>query len=110
MPNTNPQCVKWANERTRVLANKVDDLDDAINDYITDWTSQGLSALITAAGAAELIADGSDVDGRPRMSGTQMTNFRAALLQLQASYAASVSGVGASVTAIVSPIKTRIVE
>jgi hypothetical protein len=106
---TNAQVVKFANERARTMADEIVYLDRLIAAWLADWTAQGMSAAITAdaAGTTSNITDGSETDGRQRVTGTELVNLRAALLQLQASLAAVVSGVGASPRSIADGIQVN---
>ena len=105
---TNPQIIVFANERARTMADRVVSLSAAIDAWLSDWTAQGMSAAITAAGVAENIADGSEYDGRQRVTGTKLVNFRAALLQLQSALTSTaVAGVGATPKAIADGIQVN---
>jgi hypothetical protein len=105
---TDPQIVRWSNERARVLADRLEQAEAAINAYLADWTAQGVSALITAAGATNAIADGSETDGRQRVTGTKLVNMRAALLQLQTALDTTlVAGVGATAKSILDGVQVN---
>ena len=67
---TDPQVTTWANTRVRSLADKAAALNAALVAYKSDYTAQGIAALVNAAGASQVIADGSATDGRPRITGT----------------------------------------
>lgn len=106
--NTDPQVVKFANERARTMADKLSLLHYEIEAWLANWTSQSISAQITAAGAEEVIDDGSSADGRAPITGTQLINMRAGLLQLQTALdTTAVSGVGAAPFAIVDAIQVN---
>lgn len=42
---------------------------------LEDYTAGGIGALITAGGSSNLIADGSETDGRNRISGDNVFNL-----------------------------------
>jgi hypothetical protein len=103
-----PQIVVFANERARTIADKVVSFSAQVDAWLADWSAQGMSALVTAAGAAETIADGSATDGRQRITGTKLVNLRAALLQLQTALTATaVAGVGATPKAVADGIQVN---
>ena len=96
--DTNAQVIAWSNGRMRPIVNAIDAVCFQIDQYITDYGTQGIAALINQVGAGEIIQDGSDTDGRPQVTGTQIENLEAALLQLQtAAETTLVSGVGVTV-------------
>jgi hypothetical protein len=105
---TDSQIIKFANERARTIADEVARLHYAIEGWLADYTAQGISALITAAGATNVIADGSETDGRVRITGTQLVNLRAALLQVQTAVdTTTVSGVGVAPFGIANGIQVN---
>ena len=96
--STNPQLNAWADNRARVIADKIIQLRYAIDAYLTDYTASGIAALITADGAANTMGA---QDSRIAITGTQIVNQRAALLQVQTAISTTlVSGVGATVAAV----------
>ena len=104
---TNPQLVLWANQRVRPLVNKLQNILLSAQQFQTDYANQSISSQITTAGGANLMADGSDVDGRPRVSGTQIQNLKAAIDQIVTAMATTnVSGVGVPPSTILGQIKT----
>ena len=68
---TNPQVVKFANERGRPLADVAEQLYQSCKRYQQEW------ATVTVPNTADLVADGSEVDGRKRISGAHVTNLKA---------------------------------
>ncbi|MEO0250156.1 MAG: hypothetical protein ABIN58_11655, partial [candidate division WOR-3 bacterium] len=73
MPDiTNAQIVRFANERARVFA---DALEEA---YLTAKRLQDeYNALgVTIPDTADLVADGSDVDGRKRITGSHLVAIK----------------------------------
>jgi len=108
MPNiTDVQVVKFSNERARTLADKMTALYADLVAYANDYAAQGIAAKIAAAGAANNVGDGADVDGRPIITGTSLVNFKAATLQLQTSYETNVSGVGSPITTVQNGIQVN---
>lgn len=106
--NVDPKITAWANGRVRPLADKLAAAYYALQAYINDYTTQGISATITADGASAPIGDGSDVDGRPRITGTQIINLEAALVALKTQMDTTlISGVGTTTLAIISPIQVN---
>ncbi len=96
--SANVQLNQWADSRARVIADKLTQLRYMIDAYLSDYAAQGIAAAITADGIANLM--GSQ-DGRTAISGTQIVNQKAAILQIQiAMETTPVSGVGATVAAI----------
>ena len=72
---TNAQVVAFANNRVRPLADKLNRARNEALEVLADYNAQGIGSLINAAGDSNLIADGSAVDGRPRMSGGDIYNL-----------------------------------
>lgn len=108
MPNiTDVQVVKWANERARTLADQMTALYAHLVAYQADYAAQGIAAKIVAAGASNPVGDGAETDGRPVITGTMLTNFKAAVDQLKTAYDAAVTGVGSSVAVIQNGIQVN---
>ena len=105
---TDVQVVRFANERTRVLADKLEALYFELSAYRSDYAGQGISAKITAAGASGTIADGSDVDGRQRITGVSIQNLAAGLTQLQTAWDTTlVAGVGATLKSMLDTVQVN---
>jgi hypothetical protein len=105
---TDTQVVRWSNERARTLADLLTRTSYVLSGFIADYAAQGIAAKITAAGAANNVGDGAATDGRPFVTGTQLTNLRAAALQVQTAIDTTlVSGVGTSVKAIADAIQVN---
>ena len=106
--NTDAQVIAWANQRLRPIANEVEKLKYMLDAYINDYGAQTIVSLINQAGASLIIADGSDSDGRPQVTGTMVINAEAAFLQLQTAINTTlVTGVGSTVHTILSAIQTN---
>lgn len=92
---TDPLVVNWANTRVRPIADALRHVDDLIVSYKADYAAQGINAALVAAGASQLIADGSATDGRVRITGTTIQNLKACIDQVQTAMDTTlVSGVG----------------
>lgn len=101
----NLQLNKWADERSRTLCDELEKMLLVIDSYLTDYAAQGIAALITADGTANLMGA---QDGRIPITGTQIVNLKAGLLQLQvASETTLVAGVGTTVKAIVDSMQVN---
>ena len=101
----NLQLNQWADQRVRTIADKIVTLQYAIDAYLTDYASQGIGALITSDGAGNL--EGTQ-DGRIPITGTQVVNQKAAILQIQVAIETTlVSGVGATVASICAAIQVN---
>lgn len=86
----NPQLTSFCNERLRPFADRVAALDAEIPAILSTYIARSLETLITKT-PADLIADGSDVDGRTRVIGDDvfkiiafMNDFKAILDKLGA--------------------------
>lgn len=109
MPETtDPQVVDWANTRARPICDAIRRLDELINSYKVDWAAGGISALITTAGPSQLIADGSAIDGRVRVTGLTIQNLKACLDQMQTAMdTTNVTGVGSPPMTTVNAIQVN---
>jgi hypothetical protein len=109
MPDiTDPQVVVWANERARTIADAIVAFEAKLGGWVADYAAQSIASQISAAGAAEIIADGSDTDGRARITGTQILNLNAAINQVRTAISTTlVSGVGTTAKAIADAIQVN---
>lgn len=73
--NTDVQVVKFANERVRIFADLLAKTRAAGISLVEDYTAQDIGTKIDTAGAGLLIADGSDRDGRSRITGGSIYNI-----------------------------------
>jgi len=92
------------------MADAIEQFSAKVDAYITDYNAQGITALATAdqAGIGANISDGYAVDGRQPVTGTELVNLRAAVLQLQTALTTTlVSGVGTTVKAIADGIQVN---
>jgi len=105
---TDPQLFRWANERARPTGDTIERAIAVLVAYQADYTAQNINALIVAAGSSNYIGDGSATDGRPRITGLQLQNQKAAIDQLVTAFAVTtVPGVGATPRAINLPIQVN---
>ena len=107
---TNPQIVVFSNERARVMADHLVRFSAEVDAWLTDYAAQGIAAAITgdANGASANIGDGSATDGRQRVTGTEIVNLRAGLLQVQTALTSTlVSGVGTTAKSIADGIQVN---
>ena len=108
MEISNPQIVTFANDRARTIADQILRFSAIVDAFISDYAAQGIASAITAAGASQMIADGSEIDGRQRVTGTKIINLRAALGQLQAALTTTlVTGVGATAKSVADGIQVN---
>lgn len=80
MAVTNPEVVKFSNERSRPLADLVAGAFQAIMSYAQLWDAKGLGSIIPNDGT--VIADGSDVDGRTPITGADLHQLKALCVDL----------------------------
>lgn len=103
--SANAQLNSFADTRVRTIADKVTACRLAIDSFLTDFAAFGINALIVADGASNL--EGTQ-DSRIPISGTQVQNLKAALLQVQVAIETTlVSGVGATVAAVCDAIQVN---
>jgi hypothetical protein len=76
MPDiTDPQVVVFANNRIRPLADKLYSAYYAAKSVNQDYNAGDIGTQINTAGSGNLIADGSEVDGRTRITGGDIYNM-----------------------------------
>ena len=98
---TNPLIVNWANSRARTIADKLVQLNYALLGYQQDYASAGIAAALTAAGATGNIVNGSAVDGRTPVVGTDLQNLIAGVnAVLTALATTNIPGVGVPMATI----------
>lgn len=106
--STNPALNAFADERVRPLADLVTELRLKIDSYLTDHDAYGITTMIsndTPSGAADLMGT---QDSRIPITGTQILNFRAAMVKLQANIETDlVSGVGATAACVCNAIQVN---
>ena len=84
-----PQLKTYANEHLRVIADRLAALDDDVVDATAIYYARDLGTYIDGAGASNLIADGSETDGRTRCTGGDVYNFVTLLSDLTTFLAAN---------------------
>lgn len=71
MPDiTNPEAVRFCNEKARVLADLATRYYYTSLALLNEWDATGMGATIP--NTADVVADGSDVDGRSRITGAMV--------------------------------------
>ena len=73
--NTNAQVVEWANADARQIADAMVRLIARTAAAKATYLARDLATPIEAAGAGNLITDGSQTDGRTRVSGGDIYNL-----------------------------------
>ena len=71
---TNPEAVKFCNERVRVAADKLAQLYSVAKSVQQEWTANDLATII-AFDNPDLVVDGSATDGRHPISGEDVNNL-----------------------------------
>lgn len=94
MPDiTNPQAITFANEKIRVAANLLAQLDNFANAVVNEWNAAGGTSLIP--NTADVIVDGAATDGRPVITGAKANAIINRLTELRSTNAATGLAVGA---------------
>lgn len=78
---TNPQAVRFCNERVRRAADRFAQLYYRCCVLRDEWTAQGMASLIPNDAGSEVI-DGSQTDGRPIITGADVHNMKDRVLDL----------------------------
>lgn len=73
MPNSNPQAVRIANEKIRVLADAMAGLYNAFKSAQIEFTAEGWGSLFP--NDSEVIVDGSAQDGRTPITNAEIRSF-----------------------------------
>lgn len=83
MPDiTNPQAVRFCNERVRQAADKFGQLYNWCVAVQNEWAAQGVSALIPDDDSP--IIDGAQTDGRPLITGADVNTLAARVAEFTA--------------------------
>lgn len=72
MAITNPEAVKFSNEFARVFADALVTAYDSAVSYRAYWDARSNLSVLFPDNATEIVADGSDIDGRPTMTGQKV--------------------------------------
>ena len=81
-----PQAVKFSNEKIRIAADKLSQLNYLANEIIDDWFASGMDKSIT--NTADIILDGSENDGRTIITGADAVNIITRLIEFRDDMAA----------------------
>lgn len=72
MAITNPEAVAFSNAFSRVFADALVTAYDSAVAYKAYWDARSNLSALFPNSAAEIVADGADVDGRPQMTGDKV--------------------------------------
>lgn len=79
----------FCNSDLRIIADLLTRLDVRATGAIETYNARNLGSIIDSAGAGNLIADGSETDGRTRCVGGDVYNFVTLMTELEAFFAAN---------------------
>lgn len=85
---TNPEAVKFCNEKVRTAADKLAQLYYTAKSVSQEWTANNLGAII-AYDNMDLVVDGSAQDGRHPISGSDVNGLMNRLNEIVADMEAS---------------------
>ena len=91
---TSPQAIKFSNEKIRVAADLLAQLDNFAAAMINEWDAAGGSSLIP--NTSDVIIDGAATDGRPVITGAKANNIINRLSELRSTNAATGLAIGAT--------------
>jgi hypothetical protein len=83
---TNPQAVRFCNERLRTAADKLSQAYNFAASVTKEWRSHGGTSLVP--NSTDAVVDGSAKDGRPPIVGSDVSNMINRLDELVADYEA----------------------
>jgi hypothetical protein len=83
MPITDPNAIRFANERIRVAADLLAQVDNLAGAIINEWNAQNLGNVFT--NDSTVVDDGAETDGRPVITGAKVTNIVTRLTELRGS-------------------------
>jgi hypothetical protein len=72
---TDPQVVAFANQETRPMSDALYLAYRRAQNFVENYIHGGMGNLIDAGGTANLVADGSETDGRTRITGQDIINL-----------------------------------
>lgn len=75
MPNTDPQVVAFANGLVRPMADRFHSLYLNCVNLVAAFNTGDIASQIEAAGAGEILVDGSQTDGRTQITGGDIYNL-----------------------------------
>lgn len=88
MAITNPQAVKFSNEKARTLANAIQTMDRTLSQFMLDVVT-AFEANTGANADGEVIEDNATLDGRPVVTKVNVAELKFVVEQLQATMAVS---------------------
>ena len=88
---TNPEAVKFCNERVRIAANRLNSAYQFAKQVSAEWTANSDLATNIAYDNPDVVVDGSATDGRHPISGIEVNNLMTRLNELIADYEANSS-------------------
>ena len=86
MAITNPQAVKFSNEKARTLANHIASMDRTLTQFMLDVVT-AFEANTGGNTNGEVIEDGATIDGRPVVTKVNVAELKFVVEQLQAAMA-----------------------
>ena len=97
--NDNPQVVAFVNDKTRRAADRIISAIRTLRQHVADYSADGIGPLVVGDQTLlnELIADGSQTDGRTRLLGYDVDNFNDKCIALLA-YIDGQAGMEAALT------------
>lgn len=105
MAITNATLIRFSNERARVMADLLGQAYYYSKLFADMWNANNGDVAIPNS-AAEIVQDGSDVDGRVRVSGADLHNLKARADELIALYEANTDEkLGHILSVAVNPIR-----
>jgi hypothetical protein len=104
---TNPEVVRWSNERLRTIADQVVRLKYVIDAFTADYTEQDIEGFLAANSSEDRVVDGSLQDGRPPVTRLDIVNGALAVAALQALLAANVGSTGKSAFDILNSVQVN---
>lgn len=81
MEITDAQVIRFSNERVRTIADSLYSTYFRCKSIIDDYNAADIGTKINDGGAGNLVADGSDIDGRTRITGGDIYNLVTAIQQ-----------------------------
>jgi hypothetical protein len=69
---TDPQIIKWANERARSAADHYAQFIAELRDLLGTYGAQGIGTRLAAWEMGDILGDGSATDGRPTLTRNQI--------------------------------------
>ena len=83
---TNPEAVRFSNEKVRILADALESAYRTSKAALTEWYANNMGELFPAA---DTVVDGSATDGRHPLTGNDVANVINRAAEMVADYEAS---------------------